>query len=122
LVCGVRSHLPYEHWYSDADVAADGLLKLAASVGRILEYVYCDVTSPVSVTAAMEQAARASPHPIRGLVTCAGISGKEHATSYSHEAFKQILDVNVTGTFLCAQAIARIGSCHKKWEYTVRLS
>jgi NAD(P)-dependent dehydrogenase (short-subunit alcohol dehydrogenase family) len=66
------------------------------------------VTSPNSVTTAMEQAARVSKHPVRGLVTCAGISGKEHATSYSHEAFKRILDVNVTGTFLCAQAIARI--------------
>lgn len=56
----------------------------------------------------MEQAARVSPHPIRGLVTCAGISGREHATSYSHDAFKRILDVNVTGTLLCAQAIARV--------------
>jgi NAD(P)-dependent dehydrogenase (short-subunit alcohol dehydrogenase family) len=56
----------------------------------------------------MEEASSISTQPIRGLVTCAGISGKEHATQYSHEAFKRILDVNVTGTFLCAQAVARI--------------
>lgn len=56
----------------------------------------------------MEEAARISTQPIRGLVTCAGISGREHATSYPHEAFKRILDVNVTGTFLCAQAVAMI--------------
>jgi NAD(P)-dependent dehydrogenase (short-subunit alcohol dehydrogenase family) len=108
LIPGVRSRLRYVHRYNDTNITADGLLKLAASLGRVLEYVSCDVSSPASVTAAMEQATRVSPHPIRGLVTCAGISGKEHAISYSHEAFKRILDVNVTGTFLCAQAIARI--------------
>ena len=93
---------------SHIDNFIDELTKLAISVGRALKYISCDVTSPTSVTAAMEQAARSSPCPIRGLVTCAGISGREHATSYSHDAFKRILDVNVTGTFLCAQAIARI--------------
>lgn len=93
---------------TNTDAAKDDLTKLASSAGRVLEYISCDVTSPTSVAAVMEQAARASQYPIRGLVTCAGISGREHATSYSHDAFKRILDVNVTGTFLCAQAIARI--------------
>lgn len=52
-----------------------------------------------------EQAAR---FPIKGLVTLAGISGRSPAAEYEVAAFRKIMEVNVTGTFLCAQAAARI--------------
>ena len=84
------------------------LVEHSKFTGRSLHYLSLDVTDPSSVTKTMEEASRISPQPIRGLVTCAGISGREHATKYSHKAFQKILDVNVTGTFLCAQAVARI--------------
>lgn len=80
---------------------------MSSASGRGLHYIACDVTSPESVYSAIEQASHVSPSPIRGLVTCAGISGRCPATSYLHDSFKHILDVNVTGTFLCAQAVAR---------------
>ncbi|KAF2735596.1 NAD(P)-binding protein [Polyplosphaeria fusca] len=46
-------------------------------------------------------------HPLRGLVACAGISGEADACSYSMSDFRHILDVNVSGTFLAAQAVAQ---------------
>lgn len=75
--------------------------------GRRLHYIKCDVTSPESVSSAVDLGSQVSPSPIRGLVTCAGISARFPATSYLEDFFKHILDVNVTGTFLCAQAVAR---------------
>jgi NAD(P)-dependent dehydrogenase (short-subunit alcohol dehydrogenase family) len=45
-------------------------------------------------------------HPIRGLVSCAAISGESDACDYPASVFRQILDVNITGTFLIARAVA----------------
>lgn len=45
--------------------------------------------------------------PLRGLVACAGISGECDACDYPVDAFRKILDVNITGTFLVTQAVAR---------------
>lgn len=46
-------------------------------------------------------------HPIRGLVACAGVSDKDPATEFSVDRFRRLMDINVTGTFLSAQAVAR---------------
>jgi NAD(P)-dependent dehydrogenase (short-subunit alcohol dehydrogenase family) len=45
-------------------------------------------------------------YPIRGLVTCAAISGESDACEYPVEIFRRILDVNIAGTFLIARAVA----------------
>ncbi|KAF1952251.1 NAD(P)-binding protein [Byssothecium circinans] len=45
--------------------------------------------------------------PLRGLVACAGISGECDACDYPAEVFRKIVDVNLTGTFLVAQAVAK---------------
>jgi NAD(P)-dependent dehydrogenase (short-subunit alcohol dehydrogenase family) len=66
------------------------------------------VTNEQSVNAAFEAADADSRYPIRGLVTCAGISGRSSAIDYSVDEFRRIVDVNLTGTFLCARAAARI--------------
>jgi NAD(P)-dependent dehydrogenase (short-subunit alcohol dehydrogenase family) len=42
-----------------------------------------------------------------GLVTAAGIAADAHVLETSADQFRRILDVNVTGTFLCAKAAAR---------------
>lgn len=46
-------------------------------------------------------------HPLRGLVACTGISGVCDATSYPMDAFRKILDVNIAGAFLTAQAVGK---------------
>lgn len=73
-----------------------------------MSYVPCDVTSEESVQKAFASAEAHARHPIKGLVTCAGISGRCAAVDYPIEKFRRIMDINVTGTFLCATAAARI--------------
>ncbi|KAK5118082.1 hypothetical protein LTR62_004128 [Meristemomyces frigidus] len=73
-----------------------------------LQYVSCDVTSESSVAQVFKQAEDTARYPVRGLVTLAGISGRSAAIDYKLDAFKNIMEVNVIGTFLCAQAAARI--------------
>lgn len=87
------------------------LLTVAKEHDRQLIYAACDVTSEESVTKAFAKAETTSRHPIRGLVACAGISGRAKATEYPTASFRKIIDVNLIGTFLCAQAAARIMHC-----------
>lgn len=89
-----------EIWQPIADVAH--------AEGRRATYVSCDVTSEESVESAFMQAMEVTRCPLRGLVTCAGISGRHPAVDYPVEEFRRIFDINVTGTFLCARAAARI--------------
>jgi NAD(P)-dependent dehydrogenase (short-subunit alcohol dehydrogenase family) len=46
-------------------------------------------------------------YPLRGLVTCAGISGVGPTVDFSIDAVRKIVDINLVGTFICAQAAAR---------------
>lgn len=66
------------------------------------------MTNEGDVVRTFEEAEKASRHPIRGLVTCAGISGRCPAVDYPVESFRKILDINLIGTFVCATAAARI--------------
>ena len=86
----------------------DGLVDVANQTDRRITYISCDVTSEDSVESAFEEATKASRFPTRGLVTCAGISGRWPAIEYPVDEFRKIMDINVTGTFLCARTAARI--------------
>lgn len=44
---------------------------------------------------------------MKGLVTCAGLSLDGPSSEFPASAFRKVLDINVTGTFLVAQATAR---------------
>ena len=79
----------------------------ASSHSTQLFYHLADVTSPTSVASAFASIIPLLRYPLRGLVTCAGISGNVPAIDYDVSDFKRIMDVNVTGTFICAQAAAR---------------
>jgi NAD(P)-dependent dehydrogenase (short-subunit alcohol dehydrogenase family) len=46
-------------------------------------------------------------HPLRGVITCAGISGESPAVDYPIDAFRRIIDINLNRTFICVQAAAR---------------
>ena len=46
-------------------------------------------------------------YPLKGLVACAGLSRNGPATEFPVSSFRRMLDINVTGTFLIAQAAAR---------------
>ena len=84
------------------------IIGVADEANGQVAYIMCDVTSEESVESAFSQAVKASRFPIRGLVTCAGISGRHPAIKYPVDEFRRIMDINVTGTFLCARVAARI--------------
>jgi len=86
----------------------DALVDLSKTHNAQLSYISCDVTSAPSVEAAFHQADAASRYPLRGLVTCAGISAKGPAVDFPVDSFRRIMDINVTGNFLCAREAAKV--------------
>jgi NAD(P)-dependent dehydrogenase (short-subunit alcohol dehydrogenase family) len=64
-----------------------------------------DVTDEARVEGWIAEAADTAT--LVGLVTAAGIAADVHVLETSADQFRRILDVNVTGTFLCAKAAAR---------------
>lgn len=87
------------------DLAEDAAEKVAAEIaeqGGNAQAVAADVSSPASASAAIEQAAALGRPQV--LVNCAGIGGFAHSADESFERWSQIIAVNLTGTFLMAQA------------------
>lgn len=76
---------------------------------RLAIYLKADVTSSENVRHALDVLVKSYiPHPISGLVTCAGVSDNDPATEFSTERFRRLMDINVTGTFVVAQAVAEL--------------
>lgn len=67
-----------------------------------------DATNVDDVRARFEKATASARFPLRGLVTCAGVSGDGPSLDFPVERMNQIMNINVSGTFVCAQAAARI--------------
>lgn len=65
-----------------------------------------DVTKPKSVADFIEAAAKRLGR-LDVLLNSAGIREIQPVLELPHEQFQKVMDVNVTGTFLCAQAFAR---------------
>ncbi|KAF1844461.1 NAD(P)-binding protein [Cucurbitaria berberidis CBS 394.84] len=70
-------------------------------------YQQLDVQDEDSITSAFLAINPQLRHSIRGLVSCAAISGESDACDYPIATFRKILDVNITGTFLIARAVAK---------------
>ncbi|WVQ80485.1 hypothetical protein IAT38_002590 [Cryptococcus sp. DSM 104549] len=82
--------------------------KLAEKKGLGIRYMSLDVTDQDAVREVMKEVFDTAPKhaPVRGLFTSAGIQVMMPATSYSTSKFRKVIDVDLTGTFLCAQAFA----------------
>ncbi len=66
-----------------------------------------DVTSPESVAIALDEAERLSGGIIHGVATCAGVLTVLPFLDLSKEVWERTLTVNLTGTFLVFQEVAR---------------
>ncbi|KIR75291.1 short-chain dehydrogenase [Cryptococcus deuterogattii CA1014] len=86
----------------------DNAAKYAKQHGLNLEYIDLDVTKQDQVKQVFKQVFESAPSdaPVRGLFTSAGIQIMMPATSYDTAKFRKVIDVDLTGTFLCAQAFA----------------
>lgn len=90
-----------------ADLDAAALKAVETRLG--LDPASCtvlDVTDEAAVEAWI--AAAAAMGPLRGLVTSAGIAREIPALDTPVDLFRRLMDINVTGTFLCARAAARV--------------
>jgi len=81
-----------------------GALRVEFPSARI-EAASVDVTKEDSVVAAVAKAGELGPTNI--LLCFAGIVDCVHALDMSIEQWRQVIDVNTTGSFLCAQAVAK---------------
>jgi NAD(P)-dependent dehydrogenase (short-subunit alcohol dehydrogenase family) len=86
--------------------AADAVAMEIAGDGAKTLGVRVDVTDAASVTAMVERVGEALG-PIEGLVNAAGITRRAAAAEFPLDDWQRILAVNLTGTFLCCQAVGR---------------
>jgi NAD(P)-dependent dehydrogenase (short-subunit alcohol dehydrogenase family) len=84
-------------------------MTLADEKGLSLGFTTLDVTSEPDVCAVVKDVFASAPRnaPVRGLFHAAGVSSVVPSFDYSPERFRKVLDVNLTGSFLVAQAFAR---------------
>lgn len=85
------------------EAMADKLRKLGAKALA----VRCEVSQPAEVEAMVDRTIQAFGR-IDILINNAGITWGAPAEDYPLERWQKVLDVNLTGTFLCAQSAARI--------------
>lgn len=90
----------------DGESAAETLAMLEAAGGRGLASIV-EVASPRDAQRMVGETVEAMG-TVDILVNCAGIGGIQSFLETTPEQFKRVLEVNVTGSFLCAQAAARI--------------
>lgn len=69
-------------------------------------YHQLDVTDSQAISRTFGTFAPKLRYPIRGMVACAGISDCDPAHEFSVDRFRHVVDVNLTGTFAVAQAVA----------------
>lgn len=87
------------------DILDDEGKQLAAELGDAARYVHLDVTSPEDWQAAVATAVD-EYGKVNVLVNNAGIVNGSTIQKFRLDKWKQILDVNLTGTFLGIQAVA----------------
>jgi 3-oxoacyl-[acyl-carrier protein] reductase len=99
-----------------ADIKADQLAKAAATLAmpddRVRTYVL-DVTDPAAVQRVTAQVHADYGH-IDILVTSAGISYQGTVLDNPLEAWNRVIGINLTGSYLCAQAAARFMAERRK--------
>lgn len=99
-----------------ADIHLDSARRTAEKVahwGRRSVAICCDVASAEEIEAMVASAVR-ELGTIDVLVNSAGISQHQKAVDLPVEAWDQVMNVNVRGTFLCSRAVARIMLPKKK--------
>ncbi|WP_328858388.1 SDR family oxidoreductase [Williamsia herbipolensis] len=87
------------------DILDDEGRAIAADLGDAATYVHLDVTSPTDWAVAVETAV-GTYGSLTGLVNNAGIANGSTLQGFRLDKWQQIVDVNLTGTFLGMQAAA----------------
>jgi NAD(P)-dependent dehydrogenase (short-subunit alcohol dehydrogenase family) len=93
---------------------------LAKETGRRAVPIVADVTDAAQVR---EMAARAESElgKVDILVNSAGVNLRKPALDFTPEEWQRVIDINLTGPFLCAQAVGR-GMLERGWGRVVNIS
>jgi NAD(P)-dependent dehydrogenase (short-subunit alcohol dehydrogenase family) len=78
---------------------------VAAETGRRVVTITADVTDEGQVKA-MAERALAELGRVDILINSAGVNVRKPAVDFSREEWQRVIDINLTGPFLCAQALA----------------
>jgi NAD(P)-dependent dehydrogenase (short-subunit alcohol dehydrogenase family) len=101
---------------------ADGAatVKLVEAAGRQAIYVKCDVSSEASV-AAMAKAVNAKFSHVDIVINCAGIFPQKEFSEMTFADWRQVLSINLDGTFLVSAAFVP-GMRARKWGRVVNMA
>jgi len=89
-----------------SDINAEGLDESVKQLGNGAVGVHCDMADTDQITKMFDQIA--SDHgPVSMLVNCAGIAAPGDFLETSIDQFKQVIDVNLVGTWLSMQLAAK---------------
>jgi NAD(P)-dependent dehydrogenase (short-subunit alcohol dehydrogenase family) len=94
--------------------------KVATESGRRALAVGGDVTDPEQVRAAIERV-RAELGRLDILVNSAGVNIRKPSVDFPLEDWRRVIDINLTGTFICSQAAAP-GMLEAGWGRIVNVS
>lgn len=70
-------------------------------------YFQCNICDESRIASVFEQLPPLLKKPLRGLVSCAGVSDNGPATEVPVNSFRRLFDINVTGTFAVAHQMAK---------------
>lgn len=90
------------------DSSVEDLQEVSERNGTFLNYYHCDISNLESTYPVFEEAVACARHPLRGLVNCAAIGWVGPSISFPIDEARQIIDVNLIGTMICAQAAAAL--------------
>jgi NAD(P)-dependent dehydrogenase (short-subunit alcohol dehydrogenase family) len=112
LACA-RRLLDQGHRVAAIDIKAEALAAALGAATKTLLHLPCDVSQSAAVDSAVARAADGFGAP-DGLIHCAAVHSPSFWTDLEAEEFNRVLQVNVTGSFLIAKAVARAMQAKKK--------
>lgn len=90
-----------------ADLDADGLRTFSTDLGDRGVPLVADISTPDGANAVVETATKALGR-LDVLVACAGVYETHGVADIDAETWDRVMDVNLRGTFLCAQAAMKV--------------
>ncbi len=112
LACA-RRLLDQGHSVSAIDITAEALAAALGAATRSCLHLACDISQPLAVETGVARAVESFGAP-DGLIHCAAVHSPSFWTDLEAEEFNRVLQVNVTGSFLIAKAVARAMQAKKK--------
>ncbi len=107
--------------YRSDEAAAKEVLDALEATGTPGLTVYLDTTDEASVAEGFRRVSEEAGGNVTGLVNNAGFSQDGLLLKYKMDTYDRVMNTNVKGAFLCAQAAMR-GMLREKWGRIVNMS